>query len=247
MSQTVARAIEILEYVCIEPRTQSDVAQMLGVHRSTALRLLETLAERGLVRRRGDGRYGVGYRLAGMAQQALDQFDLAQVARPCLTELCRATTHTVHLAVLERDQIVYADKLEPPRSVRLYSQIGLPVSLHTAGVSKAILALLPADRVEAMLAHCTFERHTDTTITDRAAFLAELDAVRERGWSVDDGEFEDYVNCIAMPVRDATGEVMAAVSVTSLKARADLTALEPLLPQLRAVTSTISHELGWRP
>ncbi|MDV3124230.1 IclR family transcriptional regulator [Mycobacterium sp. 21AC1] len=246
MSQTVARAIEILEYVSTTPRTQTEVAKHLGVHRSTALRLLETLTTSGLVRRWDNGRYGVGYRLAGLAALALEQFDLAKITRPHLQELCEISTHTVHLAVLERDRIVYADKVEPPRSIRLYSQIGQPVCFHTAGVSKAILAYQPENRVRSMLAGHEFERHTDTTITDLEEFVAQLRTTRDNGFAVDDGEFEDYVNCIAMPIRDATGEVLAAVSVTALKARADLESLTRLLPDLGRAVTTISKELGWR-
>lgn len=246
MSQTVARAIAILEYVSTSPRTQTEVAEKLGVHRSTALRLLETLTVSGLVRRWEDGRYGVGYRLAGLAQIALEQFDLAKIARPYLQELCEISTHTVHLAVLERDRIVYADKLEPPRSIRLYSQIGQAVCLHTAGVSKAILAFQREERVRDILMSCEFERYTDTTITNLDGFLRQLDVTRARGWAVDDGEFEDYVNCVAMPVRTASGDVLAAVSVTALKARADLEQLKSILPQLDHAVTAISKEFGWR-
>jgi len=246
MSQTVARAIEILEFVSIKPRTPSEVGKHLDVHRSTALRLLETLTESSITRRHPDGRYGVGYRLAGLAQLALEQFDLTPITRPFLAELCEITTHTVHLAVLERNRIVYADKLEPPKSVRLYSQIGQAVTLNTAGVSKAILAFQNAELVHRLLATCDFARHTATTITTQAGFLDQLEIVRQRGWAVDDGEFEDYVNCVAMPVRDSSGQVMAAVSVTALKARADLSDLELLLPALADTTTSISRELGWK-
>nr|WP_275410212.1 IclR family transcriptional regulator C-terminal domain-containing protein [Streptomyces sp. SID14478] len=130
----------------------------------------------------------------------------------------------------------------------MYAQIGRPVTLHTAGVAKAILAHLPRERAAALLASCGFERHTDATLTDAAAYREALDAARARGWAVDDGEYEDYVNCVAVPVRDSTGEVIAAVSVTALKARADLPALETeVLPDLVATAETISKELGWRP
>ena len=131
--------------------------------------------------------------------------------------------------------------------VNSIAQIGAPVCLHTAGVSKAILAFQPPDVVDSVMKAADFVSHTPTTITSRSRFDAELAVVAERGWSVDDAEYEDYVNCVAMPVRDASNRVVAAVSVTALKGRADLTALELLLPDLRAVTDNVSKELGWRP
>jgi DNA-binding IclR family transcriptional regulator len=247
VSQSVERAVEILEFVALAPRTQSEVAAHLDVHRSTALRVLQTLTDYGLTRKREDGKYSVGYRLAGLANAAREQFDFANVARPYLVRLGEQCSHTIHLAALEGRRIIYVDKIEQPGMIKLFSQIGASVCLHTAGVSKAILAFQTQDVVDSVMAAADFERHTSTTITSRSRFDAELAVVAERGWSVDDAEYEDYVNCIAMPVRDASNRVVAAVSVTSLKGRADLAALELLLPDLRAVTDNVSKELGWRP
>lgn len=247
MSQSIERAVQTLEFVAIRPRTQTEVAAHLDVHRSTALRVLQTLTEYGLTRRRPDGTYGVGYRLAGLAGTAREQFDLANVARPYLVTLGELCMHTIHLAALDGARIIYLDKVEQPGMVKLYSQIGAPVCLHTAGVSKAILAYQPPEIVDSIMAGADFEKHTPTTITSRAQFDTELAAVAERGWSIDDAEFEDYINCVAMPIRDAGNSVIAAVSITTLKARADLTALKRLLPDLSAVTDNISKELGWRP
>ncbi|MEV1022179.1 IclR family transcriptional regulator [Streptomyces sp. NPDC050264] len=248
MSQTVRRAIDILEFVARRPRTQTEVGEHLGVHRSTALRILESLTDGGLARRLPDGRYAVGHRLAGLAHLALEQFGLKDVAGEHLRGLGDRCGHTVHLAALEGDRIVYVDKVDPVDGVRLYSQIGRPVTLHTAGVAKAILAHLPRERAAALLADCDFAPHTGTTLTGAAAYRRALDETLARGFAVDDGEYEDYVNCVAVPVRDSAGEVVAAVSVTALKARADLPALvSDVLPDLAATAETISKELGWRP
>jgi DNA-binding IclR family transcriptional regulator len=247
MSQTVQRAIAILEYVSGRPRSLGEVADHLGVHRSTALRLLQTLTEGGLARRGPDGRYGVGYRLAGLAARAKDQFDLRTVAHPYLVALKDRWGHTVHLAALDGRNIVYVDKVESAGSVRLYSQIGKPVLLHTAGVSKAILAHLPRRHALALLEGYSYDAFTPTTITSREALLAELDRTAERGWASDDGEFESFINCIASPVRAETGAVVGAVSITALRAQADLVQLHDALPDLLATTTTISKELGWVP
>ncbi len=137
MAQTVSNAIEILEFVSARPRTLGEVAHLLGVPRSPALRLLQTLTTGGLTRRRPDGRYGIGYRLVGLAQRAKDQFDLQAIAHPHLAALTAISGFTTHLAALEGADIVYIDKVEPSGSVRLYSEIGKPVPLHTASAAKA--------------------------------------------------------------------------------------------------------------
>lgn len=247
MSQSIERAAVVLEHVSVRPRTQSEIAEILGVHRSTALRILQTLTETGLARRRSDGTYGVGYRLTWFASLASEQFELRDLARPRLAELGAECGHTVHLAVFEGDRIVYADKIEQPGTVRMYSQIGQPVRLHTSGVSKAILAHVDRETLDRMLDGYDYERFTSTTVDSRSAFDAELQLVRERGWAVDDGEFEDFINCVAMPIRGADGQVNSAVSITALRAQANLAELERLLPRLAQVTEGISKSIGWRP
>ncbi|WP_338699119.1 IclR family transcriptional regulator [Streptomyces sp. Q6] len=248
MSQTVRRAIDILEFVARKPRTQTEVGEHLGVHRSTALRILESLTDGGLARRLPDGRYAVGHRLAGLAQLALEQFGLKDIAQERLRALGERCGHTVHLAALEGGQILYVDKIDPVDGVRLYAQIGRPVRPHTAAVAKAILAHIPRAQAAELLATCDFKAYTATTITSPDRFGTVLDETRARGFAVDDGEYEDYVNCLAVPVRDSGGDVVAAVSVTALKARADLAALEAdVLPDLLSTAATISKELGWRP
>jgi DNA-binding IclR family transcriptional regulator len=241
----VQRAIDILEFVAEHPRSLGDVAGHLAVHRSTALRLLQTLGEGGLVRKTPDGRYAVGYRLAGLAQLAVRQFDLLAVAHPHLVALGEKTGHTIHLAALEGKNIIYIDKVEPASTVRLYSQIGRPVPLHTSAVSKSILASLPREQALALLDGCRFDVYTENTITSAAELLRELDEFAGRGWACDDGEFEDFVNCVAAPIHRETGAAVGAVSVTSLKALADLNSLVELVPDLLATASTISRELGW--
>lgn len=247
MSQTVHRAIAILEFTSAAPRTLAEISGLLDVHRTTALRLLHTLRDSGFARRLPDGRWGAGAQLAALSARASGQFDLREVARPRLAALQESTGHTVHLAAVRGDSIVYLDKLSPPGPVRLYARIGRPVPLHTAGVSKAILAHLPPAHTEQLLDGWEFTPHTDATLTTRAAFERELDTVRERGWATDDGEFEDFVHCVAVPVRNAYGEVAAAVSLTALRAMADRAALHALLPEVLSCAERISADLGFRP
>jgi len=243
MAQTVSHAIKTLEFVSGGPRTVAEVARLLDVHRSTALRLLRTLSEGGLTRRRADGRYGIGYWLVGLAQRAEDQFDLRILAHQHLIDVTGDTGFAAHLAALEGVNIVYVDKVEPTGSLRLYSEIGKPVPLHTASVAKAVLAMLPREHTLQLLEGWEYKRYTPTTITSRAAFLEELDLTKKRGWAVDNGEFEDFVNCIACPVRDEGGQVVGAVSLTALRGVADLSRLEGMLPEVIKASAAISREL----
>lgn len=245
MSQAVERAIQILEMLSVGPQHPSTVAERFGVHRTTALRLLQDLCQGGLARKREDGTFAVGYRLAGLAQAALDQFDLRGVAHPYLRELARKLRLTVHIATVDDGRVIYVDKIEPPGTVRLYSQIGKPVVLHASGVGKTILAFMPDDERAQLLRGYDYQRFTDETITTAERFAARLGEIRERGWGEDDGEYESYVNCVAVPVRDGTSAVRTAISVTALKAQIGLPGLRQHLPAVRNAAQAISRAWGW--
>ncbi|POX42851.1 IclR family transcriptional regulator [Streptomyces sp. Ru73] len=245
MSQTVERAIRALELISESPQHPTDVAESLGVHRTTALRLLQDLCQGGLARKREDGSFAVGYRLAGLAQSALEQFDLRTIAHPHLLELGRKLRLTVHIATVEEGRVFYVDKVDPQGGVRLYSQIGKAVVLHTSGVGKVILAYMSPEERAQVLEGYSYERFTDATVTTADDFAAQLSEIRERGWAADDGEYEHFINCVAVPVRDGTGAVRTALSVTALKAQVDLARLQELLPTIRATAHTISRALGW--
>ena len=245
MTQAVERAISILEFLSSGPQHPQLVAERIDVHRTTALRLIQDLVNGGLARRNEDGTFSVGYRLAGLAQAALEQFDLrrspTRICVSCVSEL----GVTVHIATVVNGSIVYADKIEPHGKVRLYSQIGKPVKIHASGVGKAVLAFMPPQKRRAVLSDFTFERFTAATIVGQEAFAAELARVRRNGYSTDDGEYESFVNCIGYPVPDAAGRVRTAISVTAIKADRNLAALRAGLPQVRRTAEAIAAELGW--
>jgi DNA-binding IclR family transcriptional regulator len=242
----VSRAIDVLEFCSERPRELREIAERFGVHRTTAFRLIQALAAGGFIRKDDRGLYGVGFRLAALAESALWQFDLRTVVHPHIVELSERVGQTVQFAVPQGSRIVYVDKIEPPNSIHLDTRIGGFVVVHTAGVSKAIIANLPPDKRDEFLADVTFEKFTEMTITSREAFDDRLEAVRANGWAFDDGEYEAISNCIAAPVWDHAGKAAGGISITTLKPQADLPELKKLLPTLLETTSAISAELGWR-
>ncbi|MEV0344825.1 IclR family transcriptional regulator [Nonomuraea sp. NPDC050680] len=245
MSQTVARAIDIVAFVSVRHRTLGEIAEHLGVHKSTALRLLQTLEEGGFVRRVPGSAYGMGFQLIALGQLALDQVEARSLAHPILNDLGERYGHTVHLGELAGDQIVYVDKIDGRGSVAMGSRIGLPAQTHTAAVAKVILAYQDDKTRARVLEHATFTRFTPTTITDADSFEADLALTRERGWAEDDGEHEDYINCVALPVFDARGKVTHGISITALRAVTPLEQLREHIGEFRQAAHEISKKLGW--
>lgn len=245
MSSTVDRAVDILEFCSEEPRSLKDISEHIATHRTTALRLVQTLANRSLLVKGRDGRYSVGVRTAGLAQYAIEQSDLRSVAHEHLVLLAQDLGFSVHLAAPVRPHVLSIDIVEPPYSIHMPLSVGGRVRLNTAGVVKAILAHMPPDEAEHYLRAATWERYTEQTITSPEEMRAVLSDVRKRGWGYDNCEFEEISNSIAAPIRNYASQVAGAVSITAFKVQADLDQLMTHVERLQATTAAISHGLGW--
>ncbi|MFD8077467.1 IclR family transcriptional regulator [Streptomyces sp. NPDC059718] len=247
MSQTVDRALRILPLLAEGPANLEQVATRLDVHKSTALRLLRTLHEHGMVYRQDDQRYRLGARLFALAQEAMEHLDVRGIAHPHLAALGELTGHTVHLAVYEEGEVVYIDKVESRYPVRMYSRIGKPVAITVAAVAKLLLADLPEAERRAVARGLEYPRYTARSTTDAAAYLAELARVREQGWASDLGGHEESINCVAAPIRGADGRVVAACSLSAPNVVVSAEELLKLRPQVRRTAEAIGREYSGRP
>ncbi|RSS80955.1 IclR family transcriptional regulator [Streptomyces sp. WAC06614] len=242
MSQSVDRALTVLPLLARGPAGLGEVADALGVHKSTALRLLRTLHEHGLVCRRSDGRYRLGSRLFALAAEAVENLDVREVAHPYLRELARTTGHTVHLALHQDDEVVYVDKVDSRYPVRMYSRIGKPVPLTVAAVAKVLLADLPEAERRALAARIDYPRWTARSTPDAEAFLRELEVVRAQGWAADLGGHEESINCVGAPVRGPDGRAVAALSVSAPAVVVTGEELLELLPLVRRTAEAVGQD-----
>jgi DNA-binding IclR family transcriptional regulator len=247
MSQTLDRALTILEFVAEKPRRISEIADHLGVHHSTALRLLQVLRKHQFVHELPDHSYRLGAATYRLGFLSLESLDLRSVARPFMEQLNDKTGETIHLGVLEGPDVVYVEKVEAVHAVRMHSRIGAVATLHCTGVSKAILAFLPEPQRRALLAHHELTPRTAHTLTSVEDLEADLAASRERGYSMDAEENEPGIHCVAAPIFAGHGEVAGALSVSAPMARIDRDALLGFVPALFEATQEVSQELGWRP
>jgi len=245
VSQTVDRALRILSDLGGGPKTLDQLAGLLGVHKSTALRLLQTLESQGFARHDEQHRYRLGPRLFALAHQALDELDIRRLAAPHLAALNQKHGHTVHLAAYVAGTVVYIDKYEGRHPVRMHSRIGALAPAHCTAVGKVLLAGLSEPLRKGAVSRIGFERYTPNTITDLNAFEAELAQVAAQGYAQDRAEHEDYINCVAAPIRDAAGTVLAAVSVSVPEPVLTYSGVLALLPDLLSAAGAASAELGW--
>ncbi|MFC5906740.1 IclR family transcriptional regulator [Streptacidiphilus monticola] len=247
MSQSVDRALTVLSALADGPTTLDQAASRLGVHKSTALRLLRTLEQHGFVHRQRDYRYRLGGRLFTLAQLALESIDVREVAAPHLAALNERCGHTVHLAVYEDGEVTYVDKLESRYPVRMYSRIGKRAPLTASAVGKVLLAGLPDAHRREVAESLEYPAYTPRSLRTPEALLAELETVRDQGWAMDRGEYEETISCVAAPIRSTDGTVIAACSLSAPTVVAPLTALRRLVPDLLATADAVSLEYGGNP
>jgi DNA-binding IclR family transcriptional regulator len=242
MSQSLGRALQILSSLGEGDRSLDQLAAELGVHKTTVLRLLRTMEAERFVRRDASHRYRLGSRLFALADVAREQHVVREVAAPHLRQLNQKTGQTVHLAAWENGEAIYIDKLDSVRSVRMYSQVGVPAALHCTAVGKVLLAAQPKRQREALLASMDYHEYTLNTITDADRLRDELATTNERGWAQDRAEHESFINCIGAPIKDREGRVVGAVSVSVPDVLLNYEQVLELLPDLLATATAISAD-----
>lgn len=247
---SIDKAILVLEAVCDseEPVRFTDLVARLKLPKSTAHRLLTTLLDQGLVRYDPEEqRYSPGYRLLSLAQRTWAGMDIPRAAKDYMQRLLHEAGETVHLAVIDGHEIIYIDKLESPKTVRLYSAIGKRGPVYCTGVGKAILAYLNPERQDEIIEHTKFHRHTANTLSDARALRQALADIKVRGCALDMEEHEEGIRCVAAPIFNFRGEVVAGISITSVASRMTTARVQDLQALLLEIARGISRELGFLP
>jgi IclR family pca regulon transcriptional regulator len=230
----------------------ADVADDLGMSRSTTHRYMTTLLVLGYLEQDASRKYRLGLRVTDLGMSALNSTELRKHSRPYLEELRRQTSYTASLAVLDGTEILYIDRARSFRRGQNKSDLGLAVGsrlpVHCTSMGKLLLAHLPEHERQTVLDHLTLAKCVPNTISNKKALRDELDEVRNTGFAVNDEELAPGLYSIATPVRNETREVVAAVS---LAAHSSMISLEGMVhalgPHLISTTDRISARLGyWR-
>lgn len=197
--QSVERALDLIEALDAGggAMSVSELAAELELPAGTIHRLLRTLVDRGYARQLPDRRYATGSRIAQLATNANALLGIR--ARPVLRDLARELGETANLAMLSSDSAEYIAQVAGTHSMRMFTEVGHRVPLHSTGVGKALLSRLPERTARGILDRTGLRPHTPKTIVDLDAMLAELEVVRRRGYAVDDSEMELGVRCVAVP------------------------------------------------
>ena len=234
-NSSTLKALAVLEALVRSPRppTLTQLMQATGLPKPSLYRTLALFEEAGYVQREPAGRaYAVGPRLEGLGIAILANDSVATLRRAILRQLVEDVGETCNLAMLRKGEVVYLDRVEADWPLRLYLPVGSAVPPHCSASGKLLLASLPAGEREALVAQMPLPRFTHRTITDRALLARELDRVNDAGYAVDDEEYVLGVACVAVPVRLAEGQAIAAVAVHAATARLPLQRAIELAPRL---------------
>jgi len=245
--QSIERGLDLLEALAVAQGGVGvvDLSSRVSLHTSTVHRLLSTLLARGYVSQDSQtGQYSLGPRVLPLAHAFQDHSEIRAIARRHLQSLMEATGETANLIFLDHAEAVYVDQVPSPRLVRMFAAIGRRVPLHSTGCGKVFLAnMTSADRAQIVKERGLpkFTRHTITTIAKLEHEMAEI---RRCGFAVDDQEHDEGVRCVAAPIRDHTGNVVAAISIAGPTTRVTKDRIPELSRLVMKISAQLSANLG---
>ena len=247
--QSVDRALRLLEIIADNPESSlgsAELADHLGVDKSSAFRLLATLANHDLVRQDESKRgYRLGYGLFGLAGALRNQTKITEVASPFLKTLARMTHENSHLAIRSGTRAVFIDRERAANAIAANTNIGDSEELYCTAVGKCLISDLPRKELLELLGEVEIQKYTENTIIDPSSIEEEVRAVAGRGYAYDLGEYENYVHCIASPIYGFEGKIEAAIGVSGPKDRM-LTNMDRFTQEVLRAGREISRILGSR-
>lgn len=224
----------------------SELARRLGIGKSTTHRLLHTLTvERLLEQDPETGSYRLALAMHELGASVQASMDLHTAASPVIEQLRNMTKETIQIAVLDGRHVVYVERRESPQTIRLFGRVGHRNDAHSTSTGKVLLAFLPDDELDALLAGWRLPRKTPYTISDHETLRRQLAAVRAQGWAENVNESEVGVASVAAPIRDVRGVVVAALSIAGPVQRLDGANLRRFTRPAVEAAAAISRRLGW--
>ena len=245
--RALEKALTVLEHLS---RIEKDIdlatlTQQLDIPKTTLLRLLNTLKKHSFVQQdERSRRYRLGWALIYLGQAANRVFDIVEFIHPYLEKLSRQSGETANLVFLDRNNAVYVDQVVSDNIIRGVPAIGAPLGLHCTAAGKVLLGWQPEQVAEQILEHAELPGLTIKTITERSALRRELEKVRKQGWAIDDEESELGGRCVAAPVFEQKGTLVASISVMGPANRVNPDTIPALSALLVKTASEISRALG---
>lgn len=243
-TQSLDRISEILDVVANNTSgcTLRDVVLKLGLPKTTIYRNMSALTEKGFLMKGEDNLYKIGYKFLFLAKHYLSSLDIRDIANPYLKKLVTEFNVTAHIAIIHQDKAVYIEKIRPFSFECTYSDIGKTIDLYCSSLGKSLLLGLNGEVLEKYLSNVTIKCFTANTL-DTKSLREEIEIARKTGYTIDKAEHEEGVFCIAAPIFDYNGNIIAAISIS--KGDKEILKTKKILDSLLDAAKNISREFGF--
>lgn len=247
--QSLERAFAILEEVARnrDGINLADLSKNVGLHNSTTFHLVKTMTQLGYISQvRDSKRYRIGSKLFTLAAGALEESTLLALATPILETLTAATGESAHFAIRSGSEIIVIARTAGSGLLQLVDRTGSQRPAHATALGKVLLTALSDAQVRRFLGETDLRKFTSKTIVEPDALLREIDQARRKGIAYDDGEFDEEVRCVAVPVHDFAGRVAGAIGISGAVWRLSLQSLQEKAKQVRDAAAALSAQLGYQ-
>lgn len=238
----LAKAVALMEAIAHEPGlTFTGIQERLGTPKSSTHHLISTMRTLGLIKERSLGGYGLGHKLVELASIAHQSSDLQRDALPLLRDFARRVQLTCHLGVMEQGEAIYIARVEGARDIVVRSHVGQRFPVYCSALGKSLVAWLQPELLDVVIGKLEFEKRMPKTVSNAADFRRQLAEVRQRGWALDDEEQAPNCRCIAAPIRDRDGVVVAAISAVGTMEQVDDRRIDALAAQVIDAANAIAE------
>lgn len=248
--QSLERALTLLNVLSEYPEgiQITRLSEQVGLSKSTTHRLLATLVHMNyVVKDEETEKYKLGFQLIYLSRNILNSIDVIQIARPFLEKLCHDVNETIHLCIDDNGEVMYIDKIESNQTIRMFSRIGSRAPMYCTGVGKVLLSGMSEETYRKVVSGIDFVARTAKTITSADALAEEVELVKNQGYALDNIENEEGIRCIAAPIFDFQGKIIASFSISGPSNRITMERVQDeLVRRIRETSQEISRQLGYR-
>lgn len=243
------RGLQILEVLAFTKRPMgvTELSEWLDADKASIYRTLATLESHSLVEQDPETKkYSLGLKLIELSGVLLSQLELRVRAKPFLKELCERTNESAHLTTFVNNSIVYIDREESTGRITIKAEIGVEAPFHCTATGKAVAAFLDDSRIDELIETKGLNPYTPKTIVSPAMLKAHFAMIREKGYAIDDEEFDIGVRCIAAPVRDFKGRVIGSVGISGSIITMTFENMQRYIPIVLEISKKISLAMGYK-
>jgi DNA-binding IclR family transcriptional regulator len=243
----LAKITSLFNTLQVEERSVTEISKALGMLPSKVSRMIRTLENEGFFEKNlENGKYRLGVQFFELGMAYVFNFPLRKVLRPHLEEIFKELNLTTSWGMLKNDKVIVVDRIQNLNIDLLTHRLGLNIPIHSTSIGKALLAYLPEKEQDRILRSNNLAKFTKATLTDQKLIKKHLKLIKERGYSTDEGETHEDLNCMAAPIKNSNGEVIAAINLMDERKRTSAEKLFGLADYLKEKALFISRQLGYR-